>query len=208
MNRLISDLTVLNMLFRHVKLLIIVALSFAASSIVTAATSQSHIFIIARFLGGIAVGATSVLVPMYIAELTAPRNRGMFVSVYQLAIVTGILTSYIVNFGLHDLDNNMLFIAFFAACIGPVFWTLVSEIFPTRVRGISVAFISFTQWIFNFLVVLFFPHFLSLIGGAGTFLFLAAMSFLQLIFTWLYLPESKGKSLEKIEKYWKTKQIF
>ena len=64
----------------------------------------------------------------------------------------------------------MLFIAFFASCVGPAFWTLVSEIFPNRIRGTAVAFASFTQWIFNFLVVLFFPYFLAFVGGATTFL--------------------------------------
>jgi MFS transporter, SP family, arabinose:H+ symporter len=96
----------------------------------------------------------------------------------------------------------MMFIAFFASCIGPVFWTLVSEIFPNRIRGKAVAFASFTQWIFNFLVVLLFPHFLASLGGAATFLFLAFMSFVQWLFTYLYVPETKGKSLEEIEKLW------
>jgi MFS family permease len=83
-----------------------------------------------------------------------------------------------------------------------VFWTLISEIFPNRIRGKAVAFATFTQWIFNFLVVLLFPHFLASVGGPKTFLFLALMSFLQLLFTYLYVPETKGKSLEEIEKLW------
>jgi MFS family permease len=104
------------------------------------------------------------------------------------------------------LISILLFIAFFASCIGPVFWTLVSEIFPNRIRGKAVAFASFTQWIFNFLIVLFFPHFLKSVGGPLTFLFLALMSFLQLLFTWLYIPETKGKSLEEIEKLWQKNE--
>jgi MFS family permease len=96
----------------------------------------------------------------------------------------------------------MLFCAFFSSCIGPVFWTLVSEIFPNKIRGTAVAFASFTQWVFNFLVVLLFPYFLELVGGATTFLFLAAMSLLQWWFTYLYVPETKGKSLEEIEQIW------
>jgi sugar porter (SP) family MFS transporter len=366
------------------KILILVALFFAVTCAATAMATRPGIFIGARLFGGLAVGAASVLCPMYIAEVSPPGRRGMLVSVYQLAIVSGILISYLINYGLHDVENNwrwmfatgvvpsvlffaglffipesprwlyksghkeaslrvlaaiggeelakreiieiaeslkessaavniralfrpdsrrvilvgfclavlvqvsgintvieyapkillaagvdisnallqtsliglinfvftfvaiflidragrrilylagsmgmtvtlvllalsfyfgmdgifalvciMLFIAFFAACIGPVFWTLVSEIFPNRIRGIGVAFASFTQWIFNFLVVLLFPHFLVLAGGAGTFLFLALMSFLQWLFTYLYVPETKGKSLEEIEQYWK-----
>jgi hypothetical protein len=83
-----------------------------------------------------------------------------------------------------------------------VFWTLVSEIFPNRIRGKALAFASFTQWIFNFFIVLLFPHFLASVGGTKTFLFLALMSLLQFLFTWLYVPETKGKSLEEIEQIW------
>lgn len=97
----------------------------------------------------------------------------------------------------------MLFLVCFSSCIGPVFWTLVSEIFPNRIRGKALAFASLTQWVFNFLVILLFPHFLALLGGAVTFLFLAVMSFVQWLFTFFYVPETKGKSLEEIEMLWK-----
>ncbi len=60
----------------------------------------------------------------------------------------------------------MVFIAFFASCIGPAFWTLVAEMFPNRIRGQAVALASFTQWVFNFLVVLFFPYVLDALGGS------------------------------------------
>ena len=113
------------------------------------------------------------------------------------------MSFYLKMEGIFTLICIMLFIVFFASCIGPVFWTLVSEIFPNRIRGKALAFASFTQWIFNFLVVLLFPHFLSLLGGAVTFLFLAVMSLIQFLFTYFYVPETKGKSLEEIEMLWK-----
>jgi len=366
------------------KVLIVVALFFALSCALTAISESSVTFISARLFGGLAVGAASVLSPMYVAEVAPAKLRGMLVSVYQLAIVIGILCSYIINFWLHDIDNNwrwmfatgiapsvlfftglyfipesprwlykagkkdeslrvltriggeelarneiaeiaesldnkhapnvrgelfkpgvrkvmlvgfflailvqvsgintvidyapkillaagveiksallqtsliglinfvftfvaiffidkvgrrtlyltgsmgmavtlillsisfflkldgiftlvciMLFISFFSSCIGPVFWTLVSEIYPNRIRGKALAFASFTQWIFNFLVVLLFPHFLKSLGGGTTFMFLAFMSFVQWLFTYLYIPETKGKSLEEIEHLWK-----
>ena len=374
---------VLSDIYGRKKVLIFTALFFAVSCTFTALASSSFIFISARLFGGLAVGAASVLSPMYVAEVAPPKNRGMLVAIYQLAIVLGILCSYTINYGLHNIDNNwrwmfatgivpsilffvglffipesprwlfkagrrteslkvltriggeslakaeiveiaeslkgdsttvsiselfrpssrkvmivgfflavlvqisgintivdyapkillaagveinnallqtslvglinfiftfvailfidkigrrslyligsmgmvitllmlalsfyfkmegiftliciLSFIAFFASCIGPVFWTLVSEIFPNRIRGKALAFASFTQWIFNFLVVLFFPHFLSSIGGAKTFLFLTVMSLLQWLFTYFYVPETKGKSLEEIEQIW------
>jgi sugar porter (SP) family MFS transporter len=366
------------------RVLIVVALFFAVSCALTAIAASSVLFISARLFGGLAVGAASVLSPMYVAEVAPPKTRGTLVAVYQLTIVLGILCSYTINYWLHDVANNwrwmfatgtvpsvlffiglffipesprwlykagrkeeslrvltkiggeelakfeiqeiaeslseksetiergelfkpryrkvmlvgfflailvqisgintiidyapkillaagveiknallqtsllglinfvftfvaiffidkvgrrllyligsmgmavtlillalsfyfkvdglltliciMLFLVFFSSCIGPVFWTLVSEIYPNRIRGKALAFASFTQWIFNFLIVLLFPHFLALLGGATTFLFLAAMSFIQWLFTWLYVPETKGKSLEEIEMLWR-----
>ena len=374
---------VLSDIYGRKKVLIFVALFFAVSCTFTALASSSVIFISARLFGGLAVGAASVLSPMYVAEVAPSKNRGTLVAIYQLAIVLGILCSYTINYGLHNVDNNwrwmfatgifpsvlffiglffipesprwlykagrerdslrvltriggdslakseileiaeslkgnsssvaiselfkpstrkvmivgfllavfvqisgintivdyapkillaagveinnallqtsfvgiinfiftfvailfidkvgrrllyligsmgmvitllmlaisfylrmegiftliciLAFIAFFASCIGPVFWTLVSEIFPNRIRGKALAFASFTQWIFNFFVVLLFPHFLASVGGAKTFLFLAFMSLLQWLFTYLYVPETKGKSLEEIEQIW------
>ena len=378
---------VLSDIYGRKKVLIFVALFFAVSCTFTALATSSVIFISARLFGGLAVGAASVLSPMYVAEVAPPRNRGMLVAIYQLAIVLGILCSYTINYGLHNIDNNwrwmfatgilpsvmffvglffipesprwlykagrkddslkvltriggeslakieiqeisdslkgdmssvsiselfkpgvrkvmligfilavfvqisgintvidyapkillaagveinnallqtslvglinfiftfvailfidklgrrtlyligsmgmvitlvllaisfylkmegiftliciLAFIACFASCIGPVFWTLLSEIFPNRIRGKAIAFASFTQWIFNFFVVLLFPHFLASVGGTKTFLFLAIMSLLQWLFTFLYVPETKGKSLEEIERGWE-KQI-
>jgi len=369
--------------FGRKRILIFVALFFAVSCALTAISASSLLFILSRLFGGLAVGAASVLSPMYVAEVAPARNRGMLVAIYQLAIVLGILCSYTINYWLHDVENNwrwmfatgvipsvlffiglffipesprwlykagrkeesytvltsiggealakeelkeiaesldrksetvargelfkpvyrkvmivgfflavlvqvsgintvidyapkillaagveiknallqtsllglinfiftfvailfidkagrrrlyligsmgmaitlimlaisfflqmdgiftliciMLFLAFFSSCIGPVFWTLVSEIYPNRIRGKALAFASFTQWIFNFLIVLLFPHFLASVGGAATFLFLAVMSFIQWLFTYLYVPETKGKSLEEIEHLW------
>jgi len=124
-------------------------------------------------------------------------SMGMVITLLMLAV-----SFYLKMEGIFTLICILMFIAFFASCIGPVFWTLVSEIFPNRIRGKALAFASFTQWIFNFLVVLLFPHFLASVGGAKTFLFLALMSLLQWLFTYLYVPETKGKSLEEIERLW------
>jgi len=106
--------------------------------------------------------------------------------------------------GIYALISLLLFIASFASCIGPVFWTLVSEIFPNMVRGKAIAVASFTQWVFNFLIVLFFPHILKSLGGAATFLLLSLMCIFQLLIVWKWLPETRGRSLEEIEKIWEV----
>jgi MFS transporter, SP family, arabinose:H+ symporter len=96
----------------------------------------------------------------------------------------------------------LLYLAFFSSCIGPVFWTLIPEIFPNDVRGTAMAVPVLTQWIANAVVVLFFPLAFNQIGKAITFGFLATMCLAQAVFTWLFVPETKNKPLEEIEEYW------
>ena len=96
----------------------------------------------------------------------------------------------------------LVFIASFAGCIGPVFWILMSEIFPSRIRGLAMSAAVFTCWLGNFLVVLPFPWMLKNTGGSATFGFLAVMSLVMILFTWKMVPETSGRTLEEIERYW------
>jgi len=96
----------------------------------------------------------------------------------------------------------LAYLAFFSACIGPVFWTLVPEIFPNDVRGMAMTVPVLTQWIANAIVVLLFPYAFHVIGKASTFGFLAAMCLVQAIFTFQFIPETKNKRLEEIELFW------
>lgn len=96
------------------------------------------------------------------------------------------------------------YLVFFGSCIGPVFWTLVPEIFPNHIRGTAMTVPVLTQWLANAVVVLFFPYAFNRIGKAVTFGMLAAVALLQAIFTWFFVPETKGKTLEEIEEFWTT----
>lgn len=96
----------------------------------------------------------------------------------------------------------LTYLAFFSACVGPVFWTLLPEIFPNDVRGLAMTVPVLTQWIANAVVVLLFPFAFHQIGKEATFAFLGLMSLTQAIFTWRMVPETKNKPLEEIEQYW------
>lgn len=96
----------------------------------------------------------------------------------------------------------LLYLAFFASCVGPVFWTLVPEIFPSDVRGAAMTVPVLLQWVANAVVVLFFPYAFHVIGKAVTLGFLALMCFTQAWFTWRFVPETKNRPLEEIEHYW------
>jgi SP family arabinose:H+ symporter-like MFS transporter len=100
----------------------------------------------------------------------------------------------------------LAYLAFFSSCIGPVFWTLVPEIFPNYIRGTAMSVPVLTQWIANAVVVLFFPLAFHQLGKAATFGFLATMALVQAVFMWRFVPETKGKPLEEIEEFWKKNQ--
>ncbi|HKE24728.1 MAG TPA: sugar porter family MFS transporter [Bryobacteraceae bacterium] len=89
--------------FGRRRILILSALLFAASSLGAALPRNLTEFTCARFVGGAAIGVASVLAPLYIAELAPPQIRGRLVSLNQMAIVTGILAAYSVNWGLASL---------------------------------------------------------------------------------------------------------
>jgi MFS family permease len=119
-----------------------------------------------------------------------------------LALVVAVLSGHF--HGSVVLACILIYLAFFAACIGPVFWTLVPEIFPNDVRGMAMTVPVLVQWVANAMVVLLFPYAFHVIGKALTFGFLALMALSQGVFTWLYVPETKGKRLEEIEEYWEA----
>lgn len=128
--------------------------------------------------------------PLYIIG-----SAGMTVALLGLAIA-GMIGHFS---GLTVLLLIILFLIFFSACIGPVFWTYMSEIFPNRIRGTAMSVPVFTQWVFNALIVLVFPAMLKHLPIAVSFGMLALFSFGQLLFALIYMKETKGKSLEEIE---------
>lgn len=94
-----------------------------------------------------------------------------------------------------------VFIAAFAVSLGPLPYVLMSEIFPLDVRGHGMALASVTNWGFNFLVVFTFPELLAAIGVPGTFGFFAAMCGIGILFALFLVPETRGVSLERIERH-------
>ncbi len=92
------------------------------------------------------------------------------------------------------------FVASFAVSLGPVMWVLFSELFPTRIRGLAISFAGFINSGVSFVVQLVFPWELANLGSAGTFLIYGGFALAGLVFVLLYVPETRGKSLEDLEK--------
>lgn len=99
------------------------------------------------------------------------------------------------------LIGIMSFVASFAISVGPVMWVLFSELFPTNVRGLAISFAGFINSAVSFTVQLVFPWELQSLGNSTTFLIYGAFGLIGLIFVLIYLPETKGKSLEELEKF-------
>ncbi|MBD8596582.1 MULTISPECIES: sugar porter family MFS transporter [Pseudomonas] len=96
----------------------------------------------------------------------------------------------------------LVFLLFMQMCISPVYWLLMSELFPMQVRGLLTGTAVSMQWLFNATVAFLFPIAVDTIGNPTFFVF-AAINIGSLIFVFLCLPETKGKSLEQIEKHMK-----
>ncbi|TAH18383.1 MAG: MFS transporter [Cytophagales bacterium] len=92
------------------------------------------------------------------------------------------------------------FIAAHAIGQGSVIWVFISEIFPTSVRASGMAWGSLIHWIFAALIANFFPFFADELGGGMVFSFFGFMMFFQLLYVWRIMPETKGVSLEDLQK--------
>ena len=93
-----------------------------------------------------------------------------------------------------------MFIAFFAMSQGAVIWVFISEVFPNQVRAAGQSLGSFTHWILAAVIANAFPFFVNSFGAAPIFAFFGVMMFLQLIFVWKLMPETKNLSLEELEE--------
>ncbi len=91
-------------------------------------------------------------------------------------------------------------ISLYAMSLGPVAWVLLSEIFPNAVRGVAMSVCTGALWIASFLLTYTFPFLNTGLGTGGTFLLYMVICLLGFLFTLKYIPETKGKSLEYLEK--------
>ena len=118
-----------------------------------------------------------------------------------------ILTLGLVSYSFFAKDSGtmvaiylMVYIGFFAFSKGAVIWVFISEIFPNQVRAKGQTLGSGTHWVMATLIAFSFPYSSGKIGESWTFMFFTGMMVLQLIFVLKVMPETKGKSLEQIER--------
>ena len=106
--------------------------------------------------------------------------------------------------GISTLVFIIIYTASFMMSWGPICWVLISEIFPNKIRGKAVAIAVAAQWAANYFISSTYPAMMEFSSGM-TYCFYGAMSVLSAIFVWKMVPETKGKTLEEMEKLWKKR---
>lgn len=160
------------------------------------------------FTASAVIGLVNVLFTFVAIALVDKAGRrplllvGLLVQVVALAAVGFMFRAGVQGMGL--LVAIVVFIAAFAMALGPIPWILCSEIFPTRVRGRAMSLATFVIWTSCYIVAQTFPMLNDSprIGPAITFWVYAACSLFGLLFVAVMVPETKGRSLEEIEKSW------
>jgi SP family arabinose:H+ symporter-like MFS transporter len=154
------------------KTLIIIGLLFFISALGTAFATDSIIFSIFRFIGGIGIGASTIAAPTYVSEIAPAKDRGKLVALYQFNIVFGILIAFTSNFYLQDIGENSWR------------WMLGIQAFPAFVYTLLVFGIPESpRWIFEYkkdrkpLLLAFFIAFFNQLSGINAFLYYAPRIF-------------------------------
>ena len=94
----------------------------------------------------------------------------------------------------------LVYISFFAASFAPVMWVIISEIYPNRIKGVAMSFSTAVSWLCTFLTVYFAPVIHGALGLQYLFGIFCLFSIIAFVFVKFWIPETKGKSLEQIER--------
>ncbi|MBN2211147.1 MAG: sugar porter family MFS transporter [Sedimentisphaerales bacterium] len=182
----------------------IAAIMYFAPNILNESMQSSE----GSFLGAVLVGLVNMIFTFVaIGKIDKLGRRGLL-----LAGVTGAFLS-LAAVGVMFMTGSkwvliplLLYVACFAFSYGPGVWTILGEIFPTRIRGRAAALGAFSLSITSFVITQTNPVLFQKITPAGTFFLYASLTIPAILFIWKYIPETKGKTLEEIEKTWLSKK--
>ena len=153
----------------------------------------------------ILIGGTNLIFTLVAMVLIDRFGRKLLIiigSSGMMLMLAGLSILYFTNHtsGVLVLVFILGYIAFFAASLGPALWVVAAELFPNRLRskGMSIAIVSL--WIACAIVTIAFPIMLEKLSGGITFLIFALICLANLLYVIKYVPETKGKTLEELEK--------
>jgi MFS transporter, SP family, arabinose:H+ symporter len=160
----------------------------------------------AAYWCGVLVGLTNLLFTLLSMAVVDRLGRKPLLLVgsvcmgVALAVVGYGFLAKVAGIGL--LVGVLAYVGSFAFSMGVVGWVVISEIYPTRTRGRAMSVATASVWGACFLVSVTFPSLLAWLGSARTFWTYGALCVVAFLFVWFWVPETKGRSLEEIERSW------
>jgi len=161
-------------------------------------------------LATLLVGITNVIMTMVARALLDRIGRRPLLLCSLAGMIAGLallgaafsIPSLAASLGWVALASLVLYVGAFALGLGPVFWLLIAEIYPLRIRGLAMGTVTFINWGANLLMAMTFLTMVQYLGKSWTFWFYGVISIAAWIFAYYRVPETKGKSLEEIEAHW------
>ena len=165
---------------------------FASDSALTANIANGVISVLATFVGIWLLGRVARR-PMLMTGQIGTTAALLLIGIFSLVLPAGDGRAYAV------LAMTVTFLAFQQGAISPVTWLMLSEIFPMRMRGFGMGVAAVVLWLTNFVIGLVFPSLVDGIGISNTFFLFVVAGLFSLAFVKLYVPETKGRTLESLE---------
>ncbi|MDR2056860.1 MAG: D-xylose transporter XylE [Dysgonamonadaceae bacterium] len=160
----------------------------------------------ASMLQTIVMGLINVIFTVLAIVTVDKWGRKPLLITGSIGMAVGMIAISIMSFfniiGIGTLVFIIIFTASFMMSWGPICWVYISELFPNKIRGQAVAIAVAAQWAANYFISSTYPPMMEFSGGI-TYGFYGLMAILSAVFVWKMVPETKGKSLEQIEKFWK-----
>jgi SP family arabinose:H+ symporter-like MFS transporter len=181
----------------------IAAIMYFAPNIINEAVQNVE----SSFLGAVLVGVVNsafTFVAIYYIERSGRRKLLLFGVIAAFLSLTAVGILFALGSSL-ILIPLLFYVASFAFSYGPITWVIISEIFPTRIRGLAASIGTLALHVTGFGITFSNPVLLENIKPSGTFFLYAALTIPAIWFIWKYIPETKGKTLEEIERAWKAK---
>jgi len=163
-------------------------------------------------LASVGVGIINVIFTLVAMQLIDRVGRrpllltslaGMSISLFVLGLAFK-LPQLSGSLGWIAVISLMVYVGSFAVGLGPVFWLVLSEIYPLRIRGRAMSIGTITNWGANLIVALSFLSLTQGIGKAATFWLFGVISIGSWFFAYFLVPETKGRTLEEIEAHWRA----
>ena len=166
----------------------------------------------AAILASVGVGVINVVLTVVAMQLIDRIGRrplllvslaGMALSLFVLGLAFS-LRQLSGSLGWIAVASLMGYVGAFAVGLGPVFWLILSEIYPLRIRGRAMSIGTIANWGANLIVALSFLTLTQVMGKSATFWLYGVVTIGAWLFAFFLVPETKGKTLEEIEAHWRA----